>query len=159
MDCDHSQTFNEASNKSSAIFFGEAVEMKEYEIDTTHHGKSQNWIVKFKVLKSWRLVDREYVWIETSGKNLRCGGIEAGKTYLVYANQIASSLFIHPDSRTMSLDDDLANEDLQKLGETSLTLKEGEFRDDRIQIYGLTVSLLLLLVCVIFARHFIKKRL
>lgn len=150
MECDYTQTFNEAYEKSSAIFLGEAIETKKTIIDTTHHGEKENWEVKFKILKSWRLVDKNYVWVETSGKNLKCGSIEIGNVYLIYANQLTAKLFIHPDSRTMPIENNIANSDLQKLGSATLSLKGGEFEDYRTQIYGFSILFLIILAILIF---------
>lgn len=156
MECDHLQTFDDAYEKSSSIFLGEVVETKKTIFDTTHHGNSEKWDVKFKVLKSWRMVDRKYVWIETSGKNLRCESIEIGKTYLVYANQLTTKLFVHPDSRTMQIENNVAVNDLQKLGNNTLILKEGEFKDYTVQIYGFSLLFLVMLAFIIFV--YFRKR-
>jgi len=150
MECDQLQTFNEAYENSSAIFSGEVVEIKQSAIDTSHHGKSTRQDVKFKVLKSWRSVNNQFVWVETSAGNLRCGGIEFGKIYLIYANESNSKLFIHPNSRTMLIENNFAAEDLKKLGNSSLYLKDGEFGNQSIGFYGLLVLIPLIVALVFF---------
>lgn len=148
MECEHRQTLERAIDSSQAIFLGEFVDERREIIETTHHGPSENWIVQFRVIKSWRLVDREYVWVSTSGKNLECGRLEKGKQYLVFANKSSKGLHLHPESRSHLAESvGQSSPDLTRMPGVTIAVSPGEYSDlwtDFPQFFVFPVVLIML---------------
>lgn len=81
---------------SDAIFSGEVIEVKESPTD------KYNFVVKFKVNKSWKDETSQEITINTARESAMCGyNFEIGKTYIVYAAGTANNLSVNNCSRTM----------------------------------------------------------
>lgn len=159
MKCKGMPEFKEAFNKSSAIFLGEVVEIKPEIIDTTHQGKETFWDAKFKVLKSWRLVNKEYVWIDLPGRNTQCQKILKGNKYLVFAQEYTDKdLYIEQNSRLINSKDGLIKTDLQKLSKTeTLKLESGTFEFYKNPMFDIAIALFIILIVASFLYFWIKK--
>ena len=155
---------DEAIASSPAIFLGQVVELRTKVNSTpglTLRGSgsgSSEELAKFKVLKSWKLVDKEYVWLKSQGFRLRCGRLEDGKIYLVYADELSGEMYINPDSRTMSADEEAEISDVAKLGPSVLILSKGEFHDYSIPLIGYGAFLFILFVVIFLTYRLYKAK-
>jgi hypothetical protein len=154
--CVYNLNFDDAYRMSSAIFLGQVVETKKKTVNTTHHGEFEYWDAKFKVSKSWKLIDKQYVWVDVGTKKLECGQIEEGKTYLIFAYQSSKDLEVL--SRSMSINDEFAEADLQLLGIKTLPLDQGEFYDYNSLYLDVSIALSITLVCAIFVWLWVRKQ-
>jgi hypothetical protein len=151
-------TQSEAISSSSAIFLGQVIEIKT-KVNSTPglslRGSGSGSIdeeVKFSVLRSWKLVDKEYVWVKSQGFQIHCGTLEQGQTYLVYANELTGTLYINPHSRTMRADEAGESIDVGILGPGSVILSQGEFHDNFIQYAGIGIVVVIVIVFVLLIR-------
>jgi hypothetical protein len=112
--------------------------------------------VKFQTEKSWKLVDREEVTIVTENTIPNtCGSFTSGETYLVYADRLNDILYVAARSRTNRLAD--VADDLRVLGEPQLPVHPGEFRTYRLLVYGILVSVAVVLFIGLFLYRLNKK--
>jgi hypothetical protein len=156
--CDYGKTYEIAYSESSAVFLGELQEIKPDVINTTHQGKKEYLNAKFKVFGSWKLVDKEYVWINLPGKKSVCAEFEEGKIYLVFANRLGDDLFIDVNSRSSLANSDFAINDLHRLGETKLIVKAGEYSFPRNPSYDIAIAFFIVVICVLLIYRFLKKK-
>ena len=90
----------EAFTNSVTIFSGRVVEVKESPADKS------KFIVKLKVVQSWKGAAKREIFITTAKENSMCGYFfEIGKKYLVYANGMKNDFFVENCSRTAVFSD------------------------------------------------------
>lgn len=153
--CVYEQSFDDAVEQSRAIFIGKAIEEEQIPLSSKGGTDLSYRNVKFDVERSWKLIDRRYVWVRIPGSRPDgCGYIEIGSSYLIYANQTNEVVFISPQSRTMPAA--VASDDLARLGNAHLYISGGTFRT-----YGPLVWIILALLAIpllIFAFYKIYKQ-
>lgn len=162
-DCSFPSNVRDARANSSAVFLGKAIETKTTSASTPHltlrgagEGATES-LVKFQVLRSWKLIDKEYVWIKTLDRALSCGRLEQGETYLVYATELNGSIYIQPTSRTMPAEQDVARADIASLGNEYLKLNDGEFVDHSITLIGFLIVFLIVSLAAAFFTYWLRK--
>ena len=157
MQCSDANAFETSVTASKGIFLGELVEIKSvvYKPTLLHDG-AVHFEGRFKVLSSWKLIDKKYVWLALPGKTTPCTQFEEGKIYLVYANQTGTDLFIAEDSRSTNATAELARSDLQKLGESQVVVRDGEFSLRPSPIYDLSIAALIIAVCIFLGSMVVK---
>lgn len=155
-ECNFQQSFDSAFENSQAIFLGKAIEEKSIPSGTKGGSNISYKEVKFEVEKSWKLINKKYVWIRIPAwRSDNCGYNGIDLKYLVYANQMNDILFISPSSRTMSVDE--ARQDLEKLGIEKLEISTGEFRILSFQIWAILIVVGVILMLVFFL-YLVNKR-
>jgi len=144
-ECHFQQSFESAFENSQAIVLGTAIEEKSIP-DSTKGGNNVSYKeVKFEVEKSWKLIDKKFVWMRIPARRSdNCGYNGVGLRYLIYANQMNDILFIAPLSRTMPIEE--AEQDLKKLQEEKLEILSGEFRLLHIRFWGIIAVVSMILV-------------
>jgi len=163
--CTYRVTATDAINNSSAIFLGQVAEIKTNVTSTPGlalRGSGSGSVeesVKFQVLRSWKLVDTEFVWVRSQGLQTACGKFEEGQTYLVYADELSGVLYVSRDSRTMRADEPEEAADITALGSNTLALSAGEFQDNSICLIGTGVLFLAAIILAILVRHFYRGKL
>lgn len=78
-----------------------------------------------------------------------------GKTYLVYANQTNTEIFIHPDSRTMLIEEPDASRDLKMLGASTLNFSNKGLNNYLAPVLGFSILISLVVLLVVFM---VRKR-
>lgn len=155
-ECYFQQSFETAYKDSSAIFLGIALE-ETLVPASTKGGLDIGYVdVKFEVEKSWKLVNKRFVWIRVLARRIdSCGYNGLGVRYLVYANQLNDILFISPSSRTMSVN--VAAYDLDKLGQGKIGITLGEFRILHSQVL-IIVFVVGVILFILLLFYLISKR-
>ena len=155
-ECYFQQSFDSAFENSQAVFLGNAIEEKSTSLSMKGGGDLSYKEVKFEVEKSWKLINKQFVWVRIPARRSdNCGYIGINLKYLVYANQTNDILFISPASRTMSMSE--AKQDLENLGEEKLEIFAGEFRVLSFQIWAILIAVGVLLVSGVFL-YLVSKR-
>ena len=112
--------------------------------------------VELQVEKSWKLIDRQTITLETENRVTgTCGSFSPGESYLIYADRLNDTFFVSVSSRTNLVTN--AGEDLKVLGEPRISLGSGEFRSYHILIYGGLVCVALVLLLGLFIYRLNKK--
>lgn len=144
---------DEAYRFAAAVFLGEVMEVRQEESQTKAGTNIRYQEVKFRVIKSWKLVDRYEITVHAATAPDEKGGVNfnQGDIYLVYAEQLNDTFYA--SSRTRILKD--AVEDMKVLGVERLVLKPGEFRTHNITLYGTFTCgmLVLILSCYLYRLH------
>lgn len=155
-ECQFQQSFEEAFHSSEAVFFAKSIEEKTV-TSSTKGGSNINYLeVRFEVEKSWKLVDKQSVWVRIPARRTdNCGYKGINLKYLVYANQMNEILFISSSSRTMFVEE--AGKDLEKLGKESLEISQGEFRLIGFQVWIISTFVSMILLILLFL-YLVKKR-
>lgn len=149
-------TPTEAYQRAAAVFAGRAVGVKQLETRLKSGTTIPYHEVTMKVEKSWKLIDREEIVINTSSVyENTCGNFKVGESYLVYADRMGDTFYVASTSRTDKLAD--AEEDLKFLGEARVVLKPGEFRTHSIMTYGIIAGVLLVLLIGWYVYRLYKK--
>ena len=155
-ECYFQESFETAATNAQAIFLGKAIEEKSIAMNTKGGNNIGYKDVKFEVEKSWKLINKQFVWIRVpAGRNDNCGYNEIGMKYLVYANQMNDILYISPYSRTMPIE--IAVQDLKELGEEGLKILPGRFSNSTVQNCAIIIFIGLLLLSFLLL-HVINKR-
>ena len=158
MECNRNFNYKEAHDASASIFLGKVIEVKPVLIDTSHHGEKKYWDAKFKVLKSWKQIDKEFVWIELANKKTLCNEIKEGEVYLVFANNHENShLFIESNTRLLHINNELTEKNLTKLGNNTIKLEKGNFTPNENTFFDLSIALSISLCTFLFIFLLIKK--
>jgi len=144
--------------ESSAVFLGELVEIKPVIIDTTHHGKKEYFTGKFRVVSSWKSIDKEWVSVDLPGKRSDCVEFAEGTNYLVFANRSGDDLYIATDSRTSPSNTEIAVNDLGQLGETKLIVTSGEFTLRKGPAGDIAIAILIFAVLCCGLYFWLRKR-
>jgi hypothetical protein len=134
----------DAYRHAAAVFLGEAVEVKQQAAHTKAGTRLPFQETTLRVIKSWKLIDRQEVTVTTAPAHYErgCYAFEPGERYVVYAVWAGDTLYA--SLRTGRAGD--ATADLEMLGDGRLTLKPGEFRGHAVFTYGmLTFAALVLL--------------
>ena len=146
----------EAYQKAAVVFAGRVVDVRRLETRLKSGTTVPYHEVRFKVEKSWKLIDREEVVVSTRAVyENTCGNFKPGESYLVYADRMNDTFYVVPASRTNSLAN--AGEDLAFLGEARVALGSGEFRTRGVMTYGIIVCLCLALLAVWYLYRLRKK--
>jgi hypothetical protein len=148
-------TPSDAYRDAAAVFLGEAVEVKQKSVSTRAGSNFPYQETTLRVLKSWKLIDRQEVTVATAPAHYEkgCFTFSPGERYVVYAVWTGDTLYA--SLRTAKVED--AAPDLEMLGEGTSTLKPGEFRDHTVFAYGLAVCAALLLLLGGYAYRLSKK--
>jgi hypothetical protein len=117
----------DAYRHAAAVFLGEAVEVKEQAVHTRAGSRFPYQETTLRVVKSWKLIDRQEVTVTTSPAHYErgCFTFKPGERYVVYAAWAGDTLYA--SLRTGNVED--AASDLEMLGDERLTLKHGKFRN------------------------------
>lgn len=148
--CNFHQSFEDAIENSTVIFLGRALEERREPISTKGGTALGYREVKFEVTQSWRLVDKRYVWIRIPAESSNGCGFKTLETdYLVYANRLNDVIYISPRSRTMVRT--VAGHDIDRLGEASIVISEGEYwlLETRFAVAA-SITALAILILIIF---------
>lgn len=137
--CAHLQSYEEAVGSSEAIFEGRVVKENPTAM-AAKGGTSLGYSdFRFEVTKSWKLVDRKFVWIRVPSRiSNDCGVVSVGKEYLVFANRLNDLLYISPQSRTLARE--ISGADIERLGAELIEIEDGEFR-----MYSTTITTIVVL--------------
>lgn len=153
--CNFQQSFENAIENSSVIFLGRAIEERREPLSTKGGTALGYREVKFEVTQSWRLVDRRYVWIRIPAESSNGCGFKTLETdYLVYANRLNDVIYVSPRSRTMIRT--VADHDIDRLGEASIDISEGEFRfwETHFAVAGSVIAIaILILIIFVFSNN------
>jgi hypothetical protein len=90
----NSEQVQTSYEKANAVFYGKVVEVKRESVKDESRTVSYEYLrVKFKVESSWKGQTTSEVFVRTAGDSAACGfAFEAGKRYLVYANDTGNGL-------------------------------------------------------------------
>src|SRR5262252_4454956 len=123
---------HEAYERATAVFVGKVISVtRRFHPATRMSPPAAYDEVKFQTEKSWKLVDRNEVTVETENAiQNTCGSFTEGETYLVYADRLNDTLYVSRLSRTNRVADAAA--DLQALGAPQLSISSGRFHTYRL---------------------------
>lgn len=130
-------TPSDAYRHAAAVFLGEAVKVKQQAVHTKAGSSFPYQETTLRVLKSWKLIDRQEVIVTTAPAHYesRCFTFEPGKRYVVYAVWAGDTLYA--SLRTGDVEDAAA--DLELLGDGRSALKPGEFLGHTVFTYGMLI--------------------
>lgn len=126
---------DDAYRHAAAVFLGEAVEVKQQAVHTKAGSNFPYQETTLRVVKSWKLIDRQQVTVTTAPAHYErgCFTFKPGERYVVYAVWMGDTLYA--SLRTGKVDD--AASDLEILGNGRLMLNPGKFRSYTIFTYGM----------------------
>jgi hypothetical protein len=154
-----SSSFCDEVARHDAVFLGEIIEIKQPSNKLNRFGdKLEPSEFKFRVEKSWKLVDKEYVWIKIAAmRPYERKFLIKGSKHIVFSELSNDVLYLSPNFKAELAQDIQGSLDCPTM--QPLKISHGEYQNNDTLKYGLFILSGLIFLVIWYLFRISKKKL